>query len=151
MAYEWSNTSKIFYEQFVIKNAKSYFRWNLMILFLILIEFPKWIKTKLKNAQILMNHKIKFPWTCCNFEMGLLLTSSFEKKWKSANKTKIKNELRKRETNNGWEWICECVPGRKLSVDFTSWIFKFFLRFIKILTLFKIILLFILNQSEQPA
>ena len=45
------------------------------------------MKVKLNNAQILMNHKIKFPWICCKFEMGLLLTSSFENKWKPANKT----------------------------------------------------------------
>ena len=66
---------------------KSYDANGLMIFLEISIGFSKWIKAMLKNVQILMNHKIKFPWTCCKFEMGLLLTSSFENKWKPANKT----------------------------------------------------------------
>ena len=132
MTYERGNTSEIFYEQFVIKNAKSYFQWNISLQMVVkwmmwyrneIIDEDKWdgsianiftevsaiwksswilwyclkfqlgfsmVESKVKNVQILMNLKIKFPWTCCKFEMGLLLTSSFEKKWKLANKTKQK-------------------------------------------------------------
>ena len=41
------------------------------------------VERKVKTVQILMNHKIKFPWTCCKFEIDLLLTSSFENKRKT--------------------------------------------------------------------
>lgn len=78
---------------------------------------------------------LKFWWTTNNTSLIMLqiwneFATNFKfGKWMKTckwNRTRLRNKLRKRETNNRWKWTYKCVPGRKLSVKFTSWIFKFF-------------------------
>ena len=85
---KWGNTSEILHQKsswniFRHETCDTVFKFQLIFL-------NEWMKAKLKNASNSNESQIKFPWTYCKFEMGLLLTSSFENKWKVANKTKQK-------------------------------------------------------------
>ena len=77
---EWGNTSEILHEKYE-NQVGTFLIWILQYYFKFQLGFlNEWMKEKLKNVSNSNESQIKFPWTCCKFEMGLLLTSSFEKK-----------------------------------------------------------------------